>query len=424
MNRVFVIDGVRTPFLKARGVANFFRAADLGVFAAKPIIARLNLDADKIDEVIVGNVIPLPDELNIARIIALRIGLNKRIPARTVQRNCGSGLEAITTACESILTGRADLILAGGVEAMSRAPIQWSQEMADWFGKMRGAKTLPEKIKMLFSFRFRCLKPVIALVNGLTDPIYNMSMGSTAEQLAYRFNIKREEQDRYAMESHRRFSEASEKGLFKKEIEPIFDFKGNVYKEDNGVRRDSTLENLAKLKPAFDKYGTVTSGNSSQITDGAAMLLLASEKFVLTFNLPVLGEIVDYSWAGVDPREMGIAPVQAISKILLKHNLKMKDLNHLEINEAFAAQVLACRKAFNDPKYLKEEVGVESFGNLEPERLNPHGGAIACGHPVGASGARLVLHLLISLQNSGNFGMASLCVGGGQGGAILVKKEE
>lgn len=424
MRRVFIIDGARTPFLKFRGVAGPFRAADLGVFAARPIIARLPLDAEKIDEVIVGNVIPLPDELNIARIIALKLGLGKRMPARTVQRNCASGLEAITTAYETIRTGRADLILAGGVETMSRAPIQWSQEMADWFGKIRGSKTLPEKIKKLFSFKFRYLKPDIALIKGLTDPIYDMPMGSTAEQLAYRFGINREEQDKYALRSHCRFSEASDKGFFKKEIEPIFDSKGNIYKEDNGVRRDSTLENLAKLKPAFDKYGAVTSGNSSQITDGAAMLMLASEKFVLTFKLPVLGEIIDYSWAGVDPREMGIAPVPVISKILLKHNLKMEDLKHLEINEAFAAQVLACQKAFNEPKYLKEEVGVESFGNLEPERLNPHGGAIACGHPVGASGARLVLHLLMSLQSPKGFGMASLCVGGGQGGAILVKKEE
>lgn len=424
MKRVFVIDGVRTPFLKSRGVAGPFSAVDLGVFAARPIIARLPFNAEKIDEVIVGNVIPLPEELNIARIIALRLGLGKRVPARTVQRNCGSGLEAITTAYESIRTGRADLILAGGVETMSRAPILWSQEMADWFGKIRGAKTLPEKVKTLFSFKFCYLKPTITLLKGLTDPIYNMSMGSTAEQLAYRFDINREEQDKYALRSHRCFSEASDKGFFKKEIEPIFDSKGNIYKEDNGVRRDSTLENLTKLKPAFDKYGTVTSGNSSQITDGAAMLMLASEKFVLTFNLPVLGEIIDYSWAGVDPREMGIAPVQAISKILLKHNLKMKDLEHLEINEAFAAQVLACQKAFNEPKYLKEEVGIESFGNLELERLNPHGGAIACGHPVGASGARLVLHLARSLKDDGDLGIAALCVGGGQGGAMLIQKRK
>lgn len=422
--KVFVVDGARTPFLKVRGEPGSFSAADLAVAAGRPLLARMPFAPTEIDEVIVGCVIPAPDEANIARIIALRLGCGKQVPAETVQRNCASGLQAVASAYERIALGQSHLVLAGGTEAMSRAPIQWNSAMTAWLATLMRAKSLPGRVKALAGFRLSYLQPVYALVLGLTDPLVKLSMGQTAEILAHRFGITRAEQDAFALQSHQRLAIAFDSGVMADEVEVLYDARGKFYTEDTGLRRDTDLEQLAKLKPVFDrKYGSVTSGNSSQVTDGAGMLLVASEAAVRRHNLPVLGELLGHTWAGVDPSQMGLGPVHAVAKLLSNHTIKMSDLRQMEINEAFAAQVLACQAAWASADYARTELGVEApIGAMDPARLNPEGGAVASGHPIGASGARLLLHLLKSLKRKGGgLGVATLCIGGGQGGAMLVR---
>ncbi len=424
INKVYVVDGARTPFLKARGEPGAFSAADLAVAAGRPVLARMPFAPTELDEVIVGCVIPAPDEANIARIISLRLGCGKQVPAHTVQRNCASGLQAVAGAYERIALGQAQLVLAGGTEAMSRAPIQWNAAMARWLASLLRARNAFARVRAVARFRTSYLKPVYSLLLGLTDPVVKLSMGQTAEVLAHRFAIDRKQQDAYALQSHRRLAAAFDGGHMQEEIETLYDTRGNFYTEDNGLRRDTDTEQLAKLKPVFDrKYGQVTSGNSSQITDGAAMLMLASEEAVARLRLPVLGELLGHAWAGVDPSQMGLGPVHAVSKLFSRLKVKMSDIKHMELNEAFAAQVLACQAAWDSPDYAREELGLaEPLGRMDPDRLNPEGGAIACGHPVGASGARLVLHLLHALRRKGGGkGVATLCIGGGQGGAMLVR---
>ncbi len=426
MNRVFIVDGARTPFLKARAEPGPFSASDLAVACARPLLARQPFPASSLDEVIVGCVIPAADEANIARLIALRLGCGKRVPAHSVQRNCASGLQAIATAAERILLGRANLVLAGGAEAMSRAPIQWNTAMSGWLGKMLRARNPLDRIQALVRFRPSLLKPVYSLLLGLTDPLVKLSMGQTAEVLAYRFGITRESQDVYALNSHRKLAAAFDSGGMNAEVETLYDTNVNFYTEDTGLRRDTDLDQLGQLRPVFDRqYGLVTSGNSSQVTDGAAMLLLASESAVQQHELSVLGEWVDHEWAGVDPSQMGLGPVHAVAQLLARQKMKMRDLQQMELNEAFAAQVLACQAAWDSAQYAREELGMDAPpGAMDPERLNPEGGAIANGHPVGASGARLVLHLLHALRRrGGGQGIATLCIGGGQGGAMLLCAE-
>lgn len=424
--RVFVVDGARTPFLKARGEPGPFSAADLAVACARPVLARQPLAPEALDEVIVGCVIPAPDEANIARIVALRLGCGKKMPAFTVQRNCGSGMQAVANGYERIALGFSQLVLAGGTEAMSRAPIQWNTDMTGWLAGMLRAKNPWQRLRAMARFRLSHLKPVYALLLGLTDPLVKLSMGQTAEVLAHRFGIAREAQDAYALESHRRLAAAFDAGYMRREVETLYDHRGSYVAEDNGLRRETDLAQLASLRSVFDrKYGLVTSGNSSQVTDGAAMLLLASEEAVKRHNLPVLGELLGHEWAGVDPTQMGLGPVHAVARLLTRHHCKMRELVQMELNEAFAAQVLACQAAWDSAQYARDELELDApLGAMDPARLNPDGGAIACGHPIGASGARLALHLLHALRRrGGGLGVATLCIGGGQGGAMLIRAE-
>ena len=424
MSKVYIVDGARTPFLKSRGEPGRFSASDLAVACARPVLARQTFPASVIDEVVVGCIIPGPDEVNIARLIALRLGCGIHVPAHTVQRNCASGLQAVATAAERIALGQAHLVLAGGTEVMSRAPIQWNAAMVSWLGKMLRARQPLERLQALARFRLSFLKPVYSLLLGFTDPLVKLSMGQTAEILVHRFGLSRESQDVFSLQSHQRTAAAFDAGYMKDEIETLYDTNERFYTEDNGLRRDTDLAQLGRLRPAFDrKYGLVTSGNSSQVTDGAAMLLLASEEAVRRHGLSVLGEWVDHTWAGVEPSQMGLGPVHAVAQLLARQNLKMRDLQQMELNEAFAGQVLACQAAWDSAEYARKELGMDApLGAMDPALLNPEGGAIAIGHPVGASGARLVLHLLHALKRKGGGrGVATLCIGGGQGGAMLLK---
>lgn len=423
--RVYIVDGARTPFLKARGnVPGPFSAVDLAVAAARPLLARMPFAPDAFDEVILGCGGAGPDEANIARIVGLRLGCGEAVPAHTVQRNCASGLQALASAAERIQLGQAGLVLAGGTEAMSRAPILWNPAMAAWLGGMLGARSVGARLRALARFRPTYLKPVYAILLGLSDPLVQLSMGQTAEVLAHRFAIAREAQDAYALQSHRRLAAAYDAGSLADEVEPLYRLDGEFHREDTGLRRDTDLSRLAQLNPVFDrKYGHVTSGNSSQVTDGAALLIVAGEAAVQRYGLPVLGEWLGHAWAGVDPRQMGLGPVHAVARLLGTRGLGMSDIAQMELNEAFAAQVLACQAAWDSADYARTELGLERApGAMDPARLNPEGGAIACGHPVGASGARLVLHLLKALaRKGGGLGVATLCIGGGQGGAALLR---
>jgi acetyl-CoA C-acetyltransferase len=420
---VYVVDGSRTPFLKARGKPGPFLASDLAVSCGRDLLLRQPFEPKDLGEVVIGCAMPTENEANIGRIISLRLGCGKNVPAFTVQRNCASGLQALDCATQDIAMGRHDLVLAGGAESMSNGPLIFNNDMVNWLADLNGAKDIGSKLKTIARFRPHYLKPIIALICGLTDPIVGLNMGQTAEIVAYRYGITREQQDAFAVQSHLRLANAYDKG-FMKEVETLFDSKGKFYTEDNGMRRDSTIEKLATLKPFFDRpFGSVTAANSSQVTDGSALLLLASADAVKKYNLPVLGRIIDTEWAGVDPSVMGLGPAKAIPHLLRRNQLTAKDIDYWEINEAFAAQVLGCLAAWKDPEFCKEELESDThFGEIPMDRLNVDGGAIACGHPVGASGARITLHLLnILKRQQARFGVASLCIGGGQGGAILIE---
>ena len=421
---VYVVDGARTPFLKGRNAPGPFTASDLAVQAGRALLIRQRFSAADLDEVILGCASPSPDEVNIGRVVALRLGCGHRVPAWTVMRNCASGMQAIDAAMANIRTGRSQLVLAGGVDALSHAPLLYNEAMVHWFARMMQAKSIGQKAGMFTRLRpAQLLSPVIGLLKGLTDPVVGLLMGQTAENLAWRFAISRQQMDGFSVRSHQRAVAARQAGRFG-EIVPLVDGQGRVYLEDDGVRADSSMAGLARLKPFFDRrYGRVTPGNSSQITDGAAWLLLASQAAVDDWQLQPLGRIMDSEWAGLDPAEMGLGPVHAATPILQRQQLGLDDIDLWEINEAFAAQVIGCLAAWESDVYCREQLGLPAaLGSLTSERLNVDGGAIAIGHPVGASGARIVLHLLHALRAAGaRRGIAAICIGGGQGGAMLVE---
>ena len=422
---IHVVDGTRTPFLKARNRPGPFAASDLAVQAGRELLMRQRFAPTDLDEVILGCASPSPDEVNIGRVVALRMGCGKKVPGWTVMRNCASGMQALDSAIANIRCGRSDLVLAGGVDALSRAPLLYSDRMVLWFAGFSAAKTFGEKAGAFLRLKpTELFTPIIGIMKGLTDPMVGLLMGQTAENLAFRFGITRREMDEFSARSHQRVLAAQKAGHFTGEIVPLFDREGNLYDKDDGVREDSTPENLAKLKAFFDrKYGNVTAGNSSQITDGAAWLILASETAVAKYQLPALGTILDSEWAGLDPAQMGLGPVHAATPLLKRHGLKLDDIDAWEINEAFAAQVIACLRAWADDAYCKAELGQNgALGKLDEAKLNVDGGAIALGHPVGASGARIVLHLLNVLKRTkARRGLAAICIGGGLGGAMLVE---
>ncbi|MBE0620146.1 MAG: acetyl-CoA C-acetyltransferase [Burkholderiales bacterium] len=425
---IYIIDGARTPFLKARNRPGPFSAGDLAVAAGKTLLARQPFAPDAFDEVILGCASPSADEVNVGRVVALRLGCGDKVPGWTVMRNCASGMQALDSAMVNIQTGRANLVLAGGVDALSRAPLLLSDAMVLWLSGFYAAKSIGQKAVALAKLKPRYFAPVIGIMKGLTDSYVGLLMGQTAENLAQRFGITRAQMDAYSVRSHQRVTHAQDEGRLE-EVVPVYDAKGKLYAQDDGVRRDSSMENLAKLKPFFDrKYGNVTPGNSSQITDGAAWLILASEEAVARHGLKPIGRILDSQWAGLDPAQMGLGPVHAATPILKRHGLSLDDLDAWEINEAFAAQVLACIAAWNDADYCREQLGLDApLGALAEDKLNVDGGAIALGHPVGSSGARIVLHLLQVLRRGAKAGapprrgIASICIGGGQGGAMLVE---
>ena len=420
---IYIIDGSRSPFIKAQGRPGPFQASDLAVLSAQPLLMRQPFAPDALDEVIVGSVSPGADEANIARVVALRLGCGHRMPAWTVQRNCASGMQAIDSACTSLLLGKSELVLAGGTESMSHAPVLYNRHMVNWLGDLGRSRSPWQKVQALARLRPGFFAPVIGLKKGLSDPVVGLSMGQTAENLVHRFSIPRIRMDHYAVQSHQRLLHAQENGHLD-EVVTLYDHEGRFYDHDNGVRPDSSVEKLARLVPAFDrKFGSVTAGNSAQVTDGAAWVLLASEAAVQQHGLTPAGRILATGWAALDPAQMGLGPVHATASVLSGQNLEFADIDYWELNEAFAGQVLACMAACKSDDYCRNELGMDgALGEIPHECLNVDGGAISIGHPVGASGTRIVHHLLKVLQrNQARLGVATLCIGGGQGGAVLVE---
>lgn len=416
-----IIDGVRTPFGKMGGSLAHLRPEELGRLTAREVLSRTGVRREKIDEVIYGCVGQDSRAANIARVIALKAGIPNEVPAVTVHRNCASGMEAITQAATQLAASRGNLFLVGGTESMSNYPLVFNKRAVAWFGRLSKARSLGQKLGAMAGFRPSMLAPRIALLEGLTDPIYGLNMAQTAECVVKDFDLSREEQDAFALESHMKAFMARE--FLAGEIMPIIGPRGPVLSEDENVRENQSIEALKKLRSLFGKqHGSVTAGNACPITDGAVSLLVASEDVAEEFPEP-LGKLIDFSYVGLDPTRMGLGPVHAIRELLRKTDLVLDDIDLFEINEAFSGQVLGCLAAAKSATFAKKHWGdAQALGEISPVRLNVNGGAVALGHPVGATGARLVLTLLRELKRRGKKrGIAALCIGGGQGAALLLE---
>jgi acetyl-CoA acetyltransferase family protein len=412
---VFVLHGARTAFARAGTDFKDVSAVDLGRAAAVEAMARSRVDPMEIDQSIFGNIATPADAANIGRIIALRAGVPKEKPAHSVSRNCASGIESVVQAARLIANDEADAVLAGGVENMTQIPFFYRDSVKNVFATAGMAKTMGARVQAFAKMPWGdVLKPVVGLLKGLVDPVCDLNMGETAEILAKEGGLSREQQDAFALASHQRATAARAK--LNLEIAPVpvppkFD---RVSTLDNGVRETQSMEALAKLRPFFDrKFGSVTAGNASQITDGAAAVVVASEDFVKRHNLAPLGRIAAWGFCGLEPERMGLGPSRSTPPALKRAGLGMKDIGLVEMNEAFAAQVLANLKAFAESPEL---------GPIDEKILNVNGGAIALGHPVGASGTRLILTLLLEMQRRQvKNGLATLCIGGGQGASIILE---
>ena len=442
---VVLVEGVRTPFVKADTKFKEVHPAELGRVAVHELLERSGIKPEIIEEVIMGNTGTPSDAVNISRVIALRAGIPQSVPAVSVHRNCASALESITTGFERIRAGTCDVIVAGGAESMSQMPLIMSQPFVKAFQKLAGARTTGQQLGAVWNLIRTDLKqavelvttsplvqsshkPRIAIVEGLTDPFVGINMGQTAEILAKDWSISREEQDRFALASHQKAVAATASGRFAEEITPVFlppAFKEYVA-QDVGPRAEQTLEQLGKLKPFFDrKYGSITVGNACPITDGAGAVLLMSRAKARELGLKPIASIKSYAFAGCEPERMGLGPAYATPIALKRAGLTLKDIGVTELNEAFAAQVIACVKAMDSDEWCKSKLGLSGkLGAIDPATMNINGGAIALGHPVGATGTRLVITLMRELQKkNAQFGLATLCIGGGQGGAVILERE-
>lgn len=438
---VVIVDGLRTPFAKAGSKLKDIHPATLGQSALKELINRLNLDTKLVEEVIIGNTGNPVDSVNISRVVALNAGIPQSASAYTVHRNCASALESLSSGFERIKSGTMDVVVAGGTESMSQMPTLLPRKIQKIFDQLflaRGPKqALPllwallkadlKQIKALFSGNMKDeYFPVISVVQGLTDPFVGINMMQTAEILAKEFGLTRVEQDQFALRSHQRAVAAKDK--LREEI-AAFSFPPD-YKEslldDVGPRDSQTMEALGKLKPMVDKTtGSITAGNSCPITDGAAMMILMSREKANQLGYKPLASIKSYAFAGLEPERMGLGPAYSSPVALKRAGLTMKDMGLVELNEAFAAQVLSCQKAFDSDEFARTKLNLPSkVGAVSDDILNVNGGAIALGHPVGATGTRLVLTLMKEMRRRQvQFGLATLCIGGGQGGSMIIENE-
>ena len=392
MNEVVITSAARTAVGRYGGSLRDTPPTDLGALVARTALERSKLEPEQVDQVVFGNVIhSAPEDMYLARVVGIKAGIPKEVPAFTVNRLCGTGVQAIVSAAQSIATGDAEVAVAGGAESMSRGPY-WVPE-ARWGARMGDT---------------RVVDPV---VGGLTDPFNDIHMGVTAENLAESHGISREEQDEFSAESHQRAARAQEEGAFDDEIVPVElrSKKGTAeFIKDEHVRPETTVESLAKLKPVFKPDGTVTAGNASGMNDAGGAVVLMSAERAEQLDAPVRARVVSYSYCGVDPKVMGIGPVPAVRKALERAGRSLDDVDVIELNEAFAAQSLAV---------------IKDLG-LDRERVNPNGGAIALGHPIAATGAVITTKILYEMERKDHkLGLVTLCIGGGQGIAMLLARE-
>lgn len=440
---VVIVEGVRTPFAKAGTKLKTVHPSELGRVALKQLLAQTNVDVNLIDEVIIGNTGNPVDSVNISRVVALSSGIPQKTSAYTVHRNCASALESISNGFEKIRSGTMDVIVAGGTENMSQMPTLLPKKIQSIFDKLFAAKGPSQALPLLWQLLKADVKqikallqgnmkdeyfPVISVMQGLTDPFVGINMGQTAEILAKEWSLSREAQDQFALRSHQRAVAAGKAGRLKEEMTPLYvppEYK-DVITEDIGPRDGQTMEALSKLKPFFDKAtGSITAGNSCPITDGAAMVLLMSREKAEALGYKPIARIRSYAFAGLEPERMGLGPAYSTPVALKRAGLTLKDIGLVELNEAFAAQVMACQKAMDSDKFAQEKLGLSSkVGEISDDILNVNGGAIALGHPVGATGTRLVLTLMKEMKRrQTQFGLATLCIGGGQGGAMILELE-
>ncbi len=422
---IVIAGGVRTPFIKSWTLFDAIGAEQLGAWCLRELVERTGINPAVVDEVIVGCVGQPANAANIARVISLLGGIPKDKKAYTVHRNCASGFEAVTSAFEKITADQDQVVIAGGAESMSNIPLLFSKDAQNIFMKLGRAKTLLQKLQVMAQFRPKHFSPIVGLALGLSDPVCGLNMGQTAEVLAKKFAISRKAQDEFALASNNKTIAAREK--LREEMMPVllppkFEI---IVQDDNGPRENQTLEQLAKLKPAFEKLtGSVTAGNSSQITDGACMLIVTTEEKAKELGLEIMGRIAGYEYAGWEPSEMGLSPVFAIERLMRRLNFDLKSVDLFEINEAFACQVLACLEASKSKSFAQQHLNrSEALGEIPMEKLNVNGGGIALGHPVGVSGARLILTALKELKRrNAKRALVSLCIGGGQGGAVILER--
>ncbi len=424
--RIAIIDGIRTPMAKAGGPLKNTQADDLGAYIVRQILERNPIEPEEYDEVIIGNVAQPAHAANISRVIALKAGMPNSISAYTVHRNCASGMESMTTAASKLIMQEGDIYLAGGAESMSNIPLFFNKQFTGFMEQMMRSKTFFQKLGTLFSFKLSMLKPEIGVMHGLTDPVSGLIMGLTAENLAKEFTISRDEQDEYALMSHQRAVRAAEENHLDGEIIPLPvmpEYK-TVLDQDVGPRANQTMEALGKLRPYFDKKnGTVTVGNACPITDGAAAVIMMRESDAKKRGLEPLGYLTDWAYAGLEPERMGLGPTYATAKLFKRSGVKMSDIDYIEMNEAFAAQIIGNERAFSSTAFAKKYLGMDkALGEIDRDKMNLQGGAIALGHPVGVTGTRIAVHTLRELRRQGkNTGLATLCIGGGQGGSLLLE---
>lgn len=424
--RVAVVRGLRTPFAKSGTHYGHLSALDLGKIVVAELVQRSGLDPNEIQEVVFGNVIPSVKAPNIAREIVLGTGLPRKIPGFSVSMACASANQSITAASDIISRGYADTVIAGGSESLSDIPILFSKKFSDALVSASKQKSLGGKLGVFSKIRPKDLAPDAPAIAESTT---GLTMGESAEKMAKANGITREAQDKFALQSHHRAAAATESGRFKDEVMPVvvppaFD---NVVETDNLIRGDSTLEAMAKLRPVFDrKYGTITAGNASPLTDGAAAVLLMSEEKAKAIGVKPIGFIKSYAYAATDPFDQLLqGPVFALPTALDRAKLKLEEIGVIEMHEAFAAQVLSNIQWIGSKKIAQEKLGrAEPVGDIDPEKINRTGGSIALGHPFGATGARIVTTVCNELQRTGEqYGLVTVCAAGGIGVAMVLERE-
>lgn len=422
--RIAIIDGKRTPFVKAWTSFSKLSSLDLAKTAISELINATEIDTEQIDELIMGTVFHPAYYPNIAREAVIGLGLPKRIPGYTLGRACSSSVQAITNGAESIMAGKNQVIIAGGSESLSQLQVAYPQDIIHGLQKLSKSKNITDKISQLSSLN---IKDLIPSMPDITELSTGHSMGEHAEFMARKNGISREEQDKFTYDSHYKAAKAMSAGIFKEEIAVTFSLPdySPVY-EDNNIRKEPSLASMAKLKPVFDKkYGTITAANASPLTDGASAVLIMSETKAKELGYQPKAYIKDYAYAALDPSDqLLLGNAYSIPMVLDKCGLSLDDIDIIEMHEAFAAQVLSTLKALASKEFANEKLGrKEAVGEIDPEKLNIYGGSVALGHPFGATGGRIVTSLANELQRSGKqYGLLAICAAGGMSVAMIIEK--